>query len=536
MGNYKTKSKFHHMEQVTHLSQELRAKLRSAELLQNSLPAGSKNRLSQYRKNLSVSRGIGEPNRDKDIIPLIEKYAWHPDLVMDELKYLENLVDEEGYAFSRNLKIYSKIDDAMKRFAEPDYTSFRWNVNYRHALEWLRKEFRSWRLKPVKFMSDDDILETLPKVDTHSGYYWILSGKKYKGENIEGLWKTWKLQLAEALESGTLSKPILLGFRTQASGEYDDNGQRTKKCKHKLRVVSMIDLVQIVTELMFSSPFQAKLANYDGYAGGKDTRQISSILHNWERKNRIFHSIDYSSFDQTISSWLIEDIFEVIKSCFELTPEEDRIWSVMVHDFIHKDFILNEGILHSDRGVPSGSMWTQIIDTLVNLVAVKTYFYSIKSDCSMIAMGDDNVVFSKANVKMEDMGSYIGKNFGLIIKVDDKSNSGICMRDTIKFLSRYWRLGGEWRHPYQLLSRMVYPERYRHYSDAVEPHHVLYAFCLTYKLGMEQLINVAKFQSDFGLLPHDILKVDSRYLPGSLAYIQEYTYGSRRKVKKVAKA
>lgn len=533
MGNCYSKKKLGPNVELTHLSPAMIVKLRNAEYLHNSLSAGSKNRLKQYRENLAKSKGVRMPERDLELVPLIQKYAWNPNAIQDELSYLENLKDKDGYEFSRNLKVYSTIEDAMLRFAEKDYTSFRWNINYQKALKWLSNEFKSWKLKPIEFSCDGDILETLPKVDTHSGYYWILSGKKYKGENMEGAFEVWKDQVHEALESGTLNKPILLGFRTQASGEYEDNGSRTDTCKHKLRVVSMIDLIQIITELQFSAPFQQKLASYDGYAGGKDTRSISSIIHNWERRNVVFHSIDYSSFDQTISSWLIEDVFNVIKSCFILNEEQEGMWNVMVHDFIHKDFILNEGVLHSDKGVPSGSMWTQIIDTLVNLVAVRTYFNSINKDCSMIAMGDDNVIFTRASVTMEELASYIGKNFGLIIKVDDKSNSGRCMLDTVKFLSRYWRLGGEWRHPYHLLSRLVYPERHRRYSKEVGPQHVLYAFCLTYKLGMEQLIDVAKFQNDFNLIPSDIERVDSRYLPGSLAYIQEYTYGNRRK-KKVA--
>lgn len=521
--NMKRNSK-RRIRESTHYSGHLVSQMRNADYLETSLSAGSKNRLGQYMRNLAVTRGVGGPNLDVALMHLLKEYAINKPALNQQISYLRDLVDEDGYAFSRNLKIYSTTEEAMERFAATDYTSFRWNLNYRKSLKELKEEFSKLRLTPLSYSSDDEIRDTLPKLDTHSGYYWILSGKKKKGDNMEGIHGIFAQEMKCALDRGSFSRPILIGFRTQASGEYEDDGSQTGKCKHKLRVVSMIDILVIIAELMFARPIQDYLARVNYYAGGKSETEISSIITNWRVRFDKFLSIDYSSYDQTISSWLIEDAFEVIKSAFVLNKEQSVLFDVIVHDFIHKDFILSEGVLHSDKGVPSGSMFTQIIDSIVNVLVVRTFFNSIKAKAEMIVMGDDNAIFTSADIDIEELASYLSKNFGLIVKTDDKSNQGNTKKDDVKFLSRYWRWDGQWRHPNQLISRMLYPERVRNYENEVGPEHVMFAFFLTYRLGMEQLIDTKRFLHDYPISKQFIMNnVDSRYLPGALAYIREYT-------------
>lgn len=512
--------------EVTHLSSGFVSKLVSAEHLENSLSAGSKKRLTQYRKNLNVSRGVEKPLFDDKILDVLRRYAKDPKNLEHQLEYLNNLRDPDGYKFSRDLKIYSNIEKALATYATPDHPSFRWNQNYQSALEWLKLQFSKSKLKPLQFGSDDDIRAAIPKEGTHSGYYWIETGNKKKGDNLDGIYNRFSSVVAEALERGTMNRPVLIGFRTQAMGEYDDEGACTGTCKHKTRMVQMFDLLSIVLELQFSNPFQEVIGGKEVYAGGKDEYQLHSIITDMKQRGRYYYSIDYSNFDATISSWLIEDAFSVIKSAFILNPEQEKMFDIMEHDFIHKTLILNEGEMRVHRGVPSGSMWTQIVDSLVNLLAIKTYFIAMGHDVSMTTMGDDNVIFTNWNTSIANLASYVCKNFGLDIKIEDKSAMGLSAeKKGIKFLSRFWRWDGQYRHPNQLLSRMLFPERFRAYNEEVTPELVVYAFILTYGLGMAELIDCIRFMQDNRLIKKEMLfeKVDSRYLPGSLAFIREYT-------------
>jgi hypothetical protein len=485
--------------------------------------AQSKRRLQEYRNELVTSRGHGDPLFDDQVIDVLLKYAWKREYVIDVIRYLNQVTDSDGNLFSRNLKVYSDTQSAMERFAERDHPSFRWNVNYQKSLEWLKQQFAGTKLRPLSYNSIDDVRRALPKSNTHSGSYWLMSGKKKKGENLEEAYSTFSQDVKEAKANGTFGYPILLGNRTQASGEFDDDGNETGTCKHKTRVVSMVDLSLIMAELRFSKPFQDRFINKSLYAGGKDENLISRFILDWRAHFPKYMSIDYSSFDQTISSWLIEDAFSVIKSCFVMDYEDSALFDVIVHDFIHKDFIINEGVIHSDKGVPSGSMFTQIIDTLVNILVVNTYFMSIGfPKHEMMAMGDDNIIFCGNDVDLVHLSTYISKNFGLMVKIDDKSNEG-STKSHPKFLSRYWTYAGRWRHPKQLISRLAFPERFRDYSGVTKPEHVLMAFILTYDKGMRELMDVGRFYQDHPIVASEVwAKVDSRYLPGSLANQRDY--------------
>lgn len=510
-------------ETETHYDDSFVRRLRNVDDLKIAHSTGSKNRLKNYRKNLCVSRGTEKPLFDNGLKDLLEQYVYDARGFEAQLSYLNALKDQQGYSFSRDLKIYSSTQAAMERFAELDHPSFRWNRNYIRSLKSLIDEVSSFKLRPQRYGSDDDILSALPKTDTHSGSYYLETGKRSKGENVVGLQAQYIDRKKHIRNGSEEHYPILIAFRTQASGEYSDDGEQTGTCKHKTRVVSMYDLRDIVIELQFSNPVQKKINQMEWYAGGKDDRQISMIIHDFSARYAKFMSIDYSSFDQTISSWLIEDAFKVIKAMFVLSEQEEKELDFVCQNFIHKDFILNEGVLHSDKGVPSGSMFTQIIDSIVNILVVRTYFYSINKPCKMIAMGDDNAIFTVDGISLSQLASYIIKNFGLVVKVDEKSNEGYTRRQDVKFLSRFWTNSGPWRHPNQLISRMLFPERWRDYTGDIHPEHVLFSYCLTYPKGMRELMNVPKFMREHPISTSYVLNnVDSRYVPGSLSYRREY--------------
>lgn len=522
--NRNTKSVRESVRVKTHLDDDVMSKVRNTDQLEKGLSVGSKNRLKGFQSNLMVSRGVKSPGFDEKLGDMLKKYVWdyfHYDRCLD---YLNRVTDEDGFKFSRDLKIYSTCSEAFRKFSQNDYSSFRWNKNYRKSLEEWTEIFSHYKLKPLSYKSDDDIRQSLPKEDTHSGYQYIISGNKKKGDNMEGAFKTYSVLEESAIAKGSFGRPMMIGFRTQASGEFTDEGEETGTCKHKLRVVSMVDLFHIIAEVKFANPFQKLFSSMECYAGGKDFNEISIILSNWRSNSQKFISIDYSSYDQTISSWLIEDAFDVIRSAFTMNDQESALFDVIVHDFIHKDFLVGEGLIHSDKGVPSGSMFTQLIDSLVNLIVIGTYFHSIGQECNMMAMGDDNIIFCNSSVMLDEMASYIRKNFGLEVKTDDKSNEGSTQKDP-KFLSAYWTNRGRWRHPNLLFSRMLFPERKRDYNDIVGPEHVLYAFILTYPKGMAEMVNIPRFQEDYPNLTKRYVEnvVDSRYLPGALAYIKEYT-------------
>jgi hypothetical protein len=515
-------------KQVTHISSELMAKVRSAEFVSNSLSAGLKNRLDRYQKSLSVTTGDGDRRMfDSEAAKLIMKYAYSPSDVKKQLKYLRDLKNDEGITFRRNYKRYDKINDTLKLFSQPSYTSFRWNEHYQCALKWLKSQFENEHLKPLRYASDDDIIRAFPKEDAHSGFTYLLTGKKNKGENKEGIYNEY-LKLAEyAKVNGTFSRPEMIAFRKQASGEFDDDGKQTGTFKTKVRLVHMVDELQLAFEIQYFRPIQELLAQKSWYTGGKDRPTIDTILKTDLTECRYFSSIDYSSFDQTIPPWLLEDVWRAVTSALDLNEDDKLLLEAVIHDAIHKDIIINEGILHSDVGLSSGLFFTNGGGTCMNAVIAVTYLFSKMfrtHDFRLLICGDDNVICTNKPISLEDLASYVKKNFGMNVKTDDKTNQGMYPKDNPKFLSTYWFPSGQYRHPHLLLSRLCYPEKFREYTSEVGPEAVLWCYIQTYQLGMAELMNITQFLADYEYSINKIKKEANRWMPGYWGYARQYLW------------
>lgn len=482
-----------------------------------ALPLESKKRLHDFRRQLASDRT--EVQFDDRVLKVLLRYSRRPSYVQDIRKYLNGLKDSDGYAFSRSLKQSKKLFESIDSFASQDHTSFRWNEHYQAAILKVRKEFSSYHLAPLSYNSDDDIIRAIPKLDTHSGWTYIINGHRKKGENLDDVYEHWSAEVTKAILNGSFNKPILPGVRTQGSGEFTSEGKKTNTCKHKTRLVSMVDLYQIISELMFSQPFQNTIARKDFYAGGKPLVEVSNIIMRYRTRYSDYVSLDYSAFDQSISSWLIYDAFDIIKSSFrKMSKYEESIWNVVVHDFVHKTFISKKGVVVSHKGVPSGSMFTQIIDSLVNRIMIETYLHAMHIEGEMIIMGDDNLLYytipgERLDVR-ENIATYLTKNFGVVCN-KDKSSYGNRFQYP-EFLSREWRSGGEYRHPSTLISKLLFSERFRHYDAQSTPELVVYSYILTYKLGMDEFFDVSRFLHDTKFNPDNVRKMRDELVPYTL--------------------
>lgn len=439
---------------------------------------------------------------DDRVRDVVLNYALSPEKLLEELTYLNSI--GYGCVFSDG-----PLLEQIERFkgdetcGEVHVKPFRWNKNYKRALKRVAKQ-----LKPVfgglnvyEYNSEQDIIDALPKLDTHAGFEYIKTGLKHKGDYIGVMYDEFQKELAIAKETGSFSKPILPGFRLQCSGAYED-GERTGTCKHKVRLVSMVDLYQILAELMFAKPVQAYLGGLPFYAGGKAPGELLSKVNNWRQRYGYWISLDYSHYDQSLPAWLIEDAFELLWGIFEKRGNKVRyrwLWDIIVNDFINKKFVGPGGnLIEAHNGVPSGSMFTQIIDTICNLIMITTYVEHIKEafEFKCIICGDDNLLFIPTSLNIEDVAGYLKRNFGITCH-PDKCSHGTKGEDP-EFLSRVWRTNGAWREPKELWSKLVFPERFRPYdkNPQLSPELIVYSYILAFPLGMRDLIHVDKFLED----------------------------------------
>jgi hypothetical protein len=418
-----------------------------------------------------------------------------------------------------------KLFEQVERFSGNHAPSFQWNKSYRQALKFIAEQYApTEKLKVLDFRTDCEIEDALPRKDTHSGWTFVVTGKRDKGENIEGAADELRIRIIQAIADGSFNVVIMPGKRLQVSGAYADDGSRTGEFKRKTRLVSMVDFYLILAELKYSKGVQSHFAELDIYAGGKNPIELHNLVNRKRTSGNYWTSVDYSSYDQSIPNWLIYDAFKILYDWFgDMNTLDAALWKVVVNDFVNKSFISKGGeLIRAHHGVPSGSMFTQIIDTLCNQIMISTYFLSKnRTDYECLICGDDNLITTSRQLDESDMLNYLKHNFG-VQGHPDKCKKGV-QSVSPEFLSRTWMWSSVWREPKLLLAKMLYPERFRPYSKGeIFPELILYSYIQAYPTGMREMMDVDQFYRDYPKLSNCNLLPAMSFIPGYLSYQLKY--------------
>ena len=200
---------------------------------------------------------------------------------------------------------------------------------------------------------------------------------------------------------------------------------------------------------------------------------LSSYRKNW------CYSTDMSKFDEHISAQLIHVAFDILRTWFDMgqwdTTGEikvSRLFDLVEHYFIHTPIVMPNMKLYlgKDHGVPSGSYFTQIIDSIVNCIicgTVASKFNLNVDKKDIFILGDDLVFWSNRRCSLDVMADY--EKAHLHVKMHGSEKSHIYRYDaTIHFLGRDWDHGYPTLETDEVVKRMVFPERYRKYDHSRE--------------------------------------------------------------------
>lgn len=135
--------------------------------------------------------------------------------------------------------------------------------------------------------------------------------------------------------------------------------------------------------------------------------------------------IDFSSFDSSVSVDLINRAFAIVRSLFNLTKVESTMLDQLRYYFINTPLCLYNNIEIKSRGIPSGSAFTQLIGSIVNMIActyasVRSREYTLRHHHSCW-LGDDSFLnFGEALSKQEFEYFYLKyfSDLGLVTSVD----------------------------------------------------------------------------------------------------------------------
>jgi hypothetical protein len=217
-------------------------------------------------------------------------------------------------------------------------------------------------------------------------------------------------------------------------------------------------------------------------------------------------SIDFSGFDASIHCWLIYRAFDILRTYIPRNPELDTIWKKVIKYFIYTHIVLPDGQRYGKRrGVPSGSWFTQLIDSLVALIAIQ-YAMQRRSrrtlaDDQVMVLGDDCVFGTNENLTLPGIASAL-MELGLELNVEKSRISRY--GQACHFLGHEWLKGFMTRPIKEIAQRLVYPER----ATAQTGTHWktrAYAICTSCHNGLELYKEISHFRHlhdlDMELLP-----------------------------------
>jgi len=191
------------------------------------------------------------------------------------------------------------------------------------------------------------------------------------------------------------------------------------------------------------------------------------------------YSIDHSGYDSTIHSDLIRESFSIIKTWFDLTEIEPisgkpvgHIFNIIERYFISTPIVMPDSQLYLGKkhGVPSGSYFTQIVDSIVNVMiagALSSKFSMHVPRTGIFVLGDDLLLWSNREMELDQMSQYVNAAFGVNMNGFPKSQR-FRWDEPIQYLGRIWSKGLPSLDEESILARMVYPETFRKYSSDPE--------------------------------------------------------------------
>lgn len=234
------------------------------------------------------------------------------------------------------------------------------------------------------------------------------------------------------------------------------------KSEEVVRPVFAYPFSMTLLETRFFEPFQYEVMNHHNpYIGGRSYSVLSGDIYEMRWKSDWIMEMDYSGFDGSISSTLITLAFKVIENNFVFDDVDRSDWELVKRYFLTAPWLLPDGQLLVGRrhGVPSGSMFTQIVDSIVNAIAIeytklrvgfRTSRYYVLGDDSLIGIIGRKPDFSEIDRSLSELGIRLNVK---------KSSVSPARQPAHYFLGHYWWKGYGTRDLQETWEKVLTPER-----------------------------------------------------------------------------
>lgn len=425
--------------------------------------------------------------------------------------FVAEILEQQGFSWEEDPRsIYDpqQLYDALKRFAT-DYSQFEWlDSNLEFGFRMAYKIFaKPKNLAPLDVLSDSEVVNTALKLDKSAG----LPSLGKKRDNLTYSFDR-EYQVRQGLKA---PNPCVAFKRTQAG--------------NKTRLVWGYPLEMTIMESRFARPLiEHFLKVRTPMAFGMTKTELGAKIHRYVVEGRgVEVCLDYSKFDSSIPKVMLKQAFRILSTWFSKADEEAYGWDTVVKYFITTPIVMPDGHLYvgKNHGVPSGSYFTQIIDSIVNVAVMYAMSRRFSFDFdprSLYVLGDDVIVSIEGEFSLRAMSRYASQ-FGLTIHSDEKSMVGVP-----HFLGAYWDMGKPDVPVDELVSKAVFPESFRVYEG--KPHWCAEEVLRSYGSQYLSAIKIVPTRLTDTWQHHEMRSVDFprrdrpdelRYLTGSERFLSE---------------
>lgn len=291
----------------------------------------------------------------------------------------------------------------------------------------------------------------------------------------------------EALADPTILNQIRKDWYSIERGHYIElpdscayaRAQLCPRGENKVRATWGVPLSVIMTEGQYAYPFLAHLKSLERpiLAYGLEMNNggmsyINTAIHNYP--NRPIFMGDWKKFDKRVPAWLIRDAFKIIQRAFDFSQVMDvegklwpvkptssnKRWRAMIGYFIDTPIRLSNGdrfLKHG--GVPSGSLWTNIIDSIVNAIVMRYITYEMLGVLPImdVYLGDDSLLILPELIDIEQFAQLAEHYFGFVLNTNKSYQTHT--PGNVFFLG-YFNDNGHPDKPIDtIVASSIYPER-----------------------------------------------------------------------------
>nr|WKV33860.1 MAG: RNA-dependent RNA polymerase [Riboviria sp.] len=280
----------------------------------------------------------------------------------------------------------------------------------------------------------NDVMRDFPHGETSPGLPYTLEGVKHKRDVDPYRIKFFVHKMKYGLISNCRT-PCTAASRTTVSKA------------EKFRLIWVYPCHMTMAEGIFAQglinrykAFRTSYAIWCQYAKGH-MKYLASFK---TTKTQKWFNVDWSRFDANVPAWLIRDAFDILRDQIDFSRYRDygtptdpdtipRLWNRIVHYFINTPMKLPDGRIRvKAKGVPSGSYFTNLIDTIVSAIVARYIFRVMDTKFMTLSswfMGDDACMLTQSGIDTKRFATLAKTCFGFELNTSKSEVS-----DTLSFL------------------------------------------------------------------------------------------------------